>query len=238
MNKLTIEEEILITNMVTNELSSDEELKFNHLINTSAMAKEMYEEQLRVHNSLVNGADCLPEIDISEKVMTKINTHQKRKIMSGISTNQFLRYAAVLILGCFIGGAVSYMAGTNSDINVNQLAGTLVKTDSKIVEYTKDGVSIKVDRLENETFRVMTIAVNANATDVVQCIIDNADKSLTEDDIDLTYTRNVYVTSDLHSNDFELSCIGSNVFIIKQPVSTPVNIRFQNKTGVLFTVNE
>jgi hypothetical protein len=242
MKKLEKQDEMIIQNKIDGTLSAQEEKRFKELISTSAEARRLYQSLLNLHLSLKHDSKGIPSIDFSHEIMETVEEKRfaSKKKRSGlfpfIPGNQFPAYAALLLVGLFIGSMVTYLAvSPGKNQSLMSISGTMAKTSENESAYQEAGTVIKVREFESGEFSLLTVAVNT--IDSVYCTIPYTGEKLTEQAVNLLFSSGKFEL--VKETDRELSylCIGNNIFIInKNIIPVTSSIRFIKRNKLMYQI--
>lgn len=240
MKTLEPEDELLIQNKIDDNLSAEEEIVFSKLIETSFLARKFYEDLLLLQHILGMDSKYIPHVDFSKEIMPVVKDKQKplklemntRQFWAYLSQVNFLAYAAILFIGLFIGGIVTYLGtSTNQIANESQFSGTISALPAMNFDYNQDGTQIKVQELLTPKVKIATVFIHTE--EPIQCSISGSNAKVIEKNILLQFAEGEFFPVESGNEALQYSCSGWIVFQIKGTTDT----NSPNKLSLVFTKN-
>ncbi len=220
MKKLSNIEKIIIQNKVDGNLTQEEEEYFKNLIETSSEALKEYRNLLSVHLSLQNDSKIISPIDLSGKILSRIEKnkktlgHSKKITFNTNIKKQVFALAAVFIFGIISGITVTYLVTANSpNTDTSEVSGTLIKKTKDTFFYKEYGTEIIAKKYDAGKVQLITITINS--IDTIYCSIENKNKLITDNDIDLIYSSGIIKNVSTETFDLKYLSKGEVVFQIK-----------------------
>lgn len=222
MEKLEKEDERIIQKKIDGLLSVQEEERFNELMKNSLQARNLYRGLLDIHRSLEKDSKYTPQIDFAHEIMQTIKSkHAQQSIFSKtnkLRLSAWLAYAAILLIGLFIGSLVTYLGTSTSVPDTNQISGTIAATQEQNFEYNRDGTDIKIQEFKTSKVKISVISINSE--DAVQCLISGNNTGITEKNISLQYADGQFHALETANDKLQYVCSGSVVFQICRNIDT------------------
>ncbi|MBN1768334.1 MAG: hypothetical protein JXR50_11920 [Prolixibacteraceae bacterium] len=167
------EHEILIQKKVDGQLSTTEEDKFDKLISQSAEANKYYNEIKKVDELLISDATRAKTIDNTHSIMNSIGKSnvQHTKTKTRLFTPRLMKYAAILIVGVFMGAAFSYTFFNSAEIDNTMLSGTMVSKTNEQVLFEDEQTKIVLHTIDVAEIKIALLRVETN--ELINCEITN-----------------------------------------------------------------
>jgi hypothetical protein len=167
------EHEILIQKKVDGQLSATEEKQFDKLIAQSAEAQKYYNEIKKIDKLLTSDAKRTKVFDNTRSIMNTISESnvQHTKTKTRLFTPRLMKYAAILIVGVFMGAAFSYTFFNSAEIDNTMLSGTMAnKTDEQIL-FADGQTKVVLQTIDAKELKIALFRVTTN--ELINCEITN-----------------------------------------------------------------
>jgi hypothetical protein len=240
MKTLEPKDELLIQNKIDGNLSAEEEIEFRELIETSPHARKFYEDLLSLQHALGMDSKGIPPVDFVEEILHVVKSKQKppkpemdtRQFWAFLSQINFMAYAAILLVGLFIGSLMTYLGNSNNQLtDERQFSGTISALSAMNFDYNQDGTQIKIQELITPKVKIATIFIHTE--EPVQCSISGNDAKVIEKNILLQFADGKFLPLESGNEALQYSCSGWIVFQIKGVTDT----NSPNKLSLVFTKN-
>ncbi len=234
------EEELLIQNKIDGNLSAEEEILFRELIENSPKARKFYEDLMSLHHALEIDSKAISSIDFAEEILPAVKSKQKPakpemntwQFWVYLSQANFLAYAAILLVGLFVGSIITYLGvSTNQLADERQFSGTISAMPAMNFDYNQDGTQIKVQELLTQKIKIVTVFIQTETP--VECDISGTNSKVDEKNVLLQFSEGKFLLVASGDATLRYSCSGWIVFQIK---GTPDAIS-PNKLSLAFRKN-
>lgn len=228
--------EKLIQKKIDGALSPKGEDKFSRLIAKSEEAKILYERLLILDQLIKNDSKNIKNVDLSDSILDSLTTGGKKNIP--IKTLQFklnkqnlFKYAAILILGIFIGGTAGILFfGNNSEIDQQTIKGTIERKTTDFSIFSDENTSISIQDIYTENISIAII--NIKTVNPVECEISGRLHKITQLEIEpLVNNLNIGLYKE-EDNRLKYMINGPVVFQVKNQSGNSLELNFyrDNKT--------
>jgi len=200
----------LIQKCLEGDLSPEEDARLKEMLSSSDEAASLYrqmellDEELKANVSKVYDID----IDITEKVMQRIEQKQKEQfslaplfdIFNRFFASFRLQYAVAVLAGVLIGSFATFFLSAPSDIpRVEMLSGTVSASRSDAISLTRDHTSVKIVPYEIGEMLYLNFMVQSR---------EDVEVSVSYEDIDFEFKNADYIAATgNHYTDFGMNTI-------------------------------
>jgi hypothetical protein len=240
MEALEPKDELIIQNKIDGNLSVEEEIWFKELIENSPPARKFYEDLLSLQHVLGMDSKSIPPVDFAEEILPVVKSKQKppkhemdtRQFWAFLSSVNFMAYAAILMVGLFIGSLMTYLGNSNNQpADERQFSGTISALPAMNFDYNKDGTQIKIQELLTPKVKIATVFIHTE--EPVQCSILGSNAKVIGENIQLQFSDGKFLPVVSGNDALQYSCIGWIVFQIKGTTDT----NSPNRLSLVFTKN-
>ena len=219
-------DEILIQKKIDGTLSNNEEKAFHNLMTNSSEAADLYNKLKLIDQQLKSDVVDMPQIDISSSVMDKVSEIRTRAKAITFSSQNVMKYAAVLLLGLLIGSAFSMLILNDESLsNKQHLSGTMVARQGSVVLYSKGPIKISQQSISATNFSINIFEVETSS--VIEFEIH--DKAGNFDKQNIIAVQNSYHINNAYFEN------GTYTGRIKGPVVFQLNAFRNNQLELVFT---
>ncbi|MDD2289050.1 MAG: hypothetical protein PHT64_01355 [Bacteroidales bacterium] len=218
---LTEKDISLIQNKVDGTLTSREEDRFAALLQASPQAVDLYRKLLDVHQEINNSAARIPPVDITNRVMHRIEgktvVRSKtvvRRLFSGKS--KIFAFAASLLLFFVLGVlAAPYLIPSLRTLSQNQLTGTMVRQKPSSWKYSDKKIDVEVRQHQKTGLLIYWVSVLS--ADTVAVEFTPAGTFMTDNWLKIIDSDGLAFK--VENQDYKLSyiCKGNTVFALTDP---------------------
>jgi hypothetical protein len=220
VKKLQTEDGRIIQKKIDGKLSPREEEQFYELIKISPEARRLFQRLSKLHERLEENSKSIPPIDLSEEIMQQINDRQKVQITGRTKTIRFmpahskrlLAYAAVLLLGLFVGGLATYLGTDGQRPGARDISGTMAKTPETGFYYNENGTKIDIRDFKANGFRAVLVSVSTR--DSVYCTIEETQNESSDGYVKLLFSEGVFRKTETINLEERYLCYGKIVFLV------------------------
>lgn len=223
MKKLQTEDERIIQKKVDGNLSPREEEQFFELIRISPEARRLFQRLSKLHEGLEEDSKNIPSIDFSGEIMQQINDQKKTQTSGKTKTirftlthnRQFFYYAAVLLLGLFVGGIATYFGTDGKRPDTRAISGTIAKTPETGFCYNNDGTEINIRDFEASGFHATLIVISTR--DSIYCAMQGTqNESSGKLPVNLLFTEGVFQKAETTGSEERYLCWGKIIFLVNK----------------------
>jgi hypothetical protein len=224
-------DKILIQQKIDGMLSDAQEKAFQLLMLNSAKARDFYEKLCLIDQRLKTDAAGVSDLNLCPGVMDNVPVNKNfevsnRKLIT-LRTNSILKYAAVLLVGLFLGATFStIILSKNEFADKNDLYGTIIKRSGSKTLYSNGATSIHLQSMlsGNVSINLFTIETNSE----VEFEITNKSPNLD--------AQNIITVQNGFNIDQTGTSIGDITGIIKGPSVFQLNVLKGNQTSAVFRI--
>jgi len=225
----------LIKAKLTGNITAEQEIKLQKILESSKELQIHYLQMMELEKQLQESKPADETIDVSQEVMQKIRS--EKKLPKTLINPMVIRLAAVLIIGIFLGAAITWMLTTDKlTPGTESLVGSMTTPASQEISYLYQNNVIKMIPYQIENMHYLNFVLNTKSEIQMEVSFQGSDLKL----IKANYlVSGGHQSVNLLSNSINFAAAGKTSFQIVfeklHDSPTGLNITAREAQSLLFT---